>query len=550
MSFTERTTSEMNSWTEVLEDANDWLETSTQEEIFAFLNKKENLCTPGFLLRRQIQTRFPELLTEAKEISGVDDYADLTDSGNVPWAKEFVETLAKILAKENFSGCGDAPLNIDNRQWFRYLNDETFCNRNTAIKLIFALEMDDATAAKFLLSNGNDLLSMRNPFDFACKILLDNRVFDENNSAVISGFTYADAVKLFDSFEKKRDKSAAETPAFEISDKTFTELVKDETDSVIKDNIMAAEKKKQLLLEIMLKHQKDFTVMVDKKNQGDKKKEERDKKYASGYSLQNMKRLRYFLKYLTLLYPKFLKNTESAYSSPVKTDEDGVPQVYNQLTKAMFDKQYMELPAYSDLKKFSGPELSARGEAKRFYDNIPFNKNIIIPLKSLSKTLRSILRAAESPANAQDINRDTVLLLTYFFITGWLASSKLQKQDFYLARAEVEKNSVEEIVAENLNDVAGHVDAIKDGEEKPLNGFISSINIMLNCFGFTEFYAPFVLDRFILMCLIARNSSAEKDPRFVQYLMELVISESYRLSKEEMEDQQCLKKESLCRPAP
>ena len=60
MSITKITEEEtIGVWQRELESINKEFEVKLQENIFDFLNRRENLCTPGFLLRRQLQAKFP-----------------------------------------------------------------------------------------------------------------------------------------------------------------------------------------------------------------------------------------------------------------------------------------------------------------------------------------------------------------------------------------------------------------------------------------------------------------------------------------------------------
>ena len=90
MSITEETQREMALWE---------ME-STQEKIFEFLNRRENLCTPGFILRRQLQMKFPKLVEKA---AGLETYADLTKTGNVSWPDKMTKELAKIFTFHSFT---------------------------------------------------------------------------------------------------------------------------------------------------------------------------------------------------------------------------------------------------------------------------------------------------------------------------------------------------------------------------------------------------------------------------------------------------------------
>ena len=490
MSITEETRKEMDLWQAELNG-------SSQEKIFEFLNRRENLCTPGFILRRQLQIKFPELIKDAARL---EPYSDLTETGNLSWPDKMIKKLARLLREKSFEKCSQAALNVEVKQWQNYLGDKSNCQRETAIKLIFALEMDDVTATKFLLAKGDELFSLRNPFDYACKICLD------------CGLAYEDAENLFNDFTAQRGNPNTSKPQ-KISDDNFTRLIKNETASFSKNNIMPVEEMKKQLLEAMLKYKDDF----------------RKNKNEAGYSLQNLKRFRFFLKYLVLIYPTVELFTGENYLDNVKiaTKKDGTPKVPSHLITSMFDTQEIDLPEYAELVEYGGPDLPERGALHRLYNKIPFNKNVLIPLKSLSKTLRSILRAVEYPANAQAVNRDTILLLTYFFITGWKFASdevKAQIQETLERDAQnFEEDAPEESLLFALPEI---LDAIDYSDEPPIKTYIAALSRMLLSFEFTEFYAPFVLDRFILICLLATEDSDE------QYLMPQVIEESYRLSKE------------------
>ena len=482
MSITEQTQQELNTWAEQLGEANKFLATSQSEEIFEFLNRRENLCTPGFLLRRQLLKKFPATVLEAAE--GVENIADLNVSENIMWSPKLVASLSALLGNMPFKNFGQSSLYVEKKQWQNFLSDETRCQRKVAVKLIFALEMDDATATKFLLSSGNELFSIRNPFDYACKACL------------ICGLTYEDAEKIFEEFSARRKELE---PSAEDSTNNFTQLMKNETELINGNDKMSIEETRAQLTALMLKYANEF----------------RESRQDVGYSKQDMRRLQIFLRYLQ----EILDELE------IKKRADGTPKVLSQLVSAMFDVEELNLPEYTKLPEYGGPNLPERGELKRFYDGIPFNKNVLIPLKSLSKTLRSIMRAIDCPKNAKVVNRDTVLLLTYFFIKGWQLAepdvierfnSKLEAE-----MATVEPESPEEGLLFALEDLAFAVDSIGDSNEPPIKVYITALNRMLSTFEFTDFYAPFVLDRFILMCLL----SQENHP------MNLIIYESYRLSK-------------------
>lgn len=496
MSITEQTQQELETWISQMNKANKFLATSRQEKIFEFLNRRENLCTPGFLLRRQLQLKFSPIIKKAADVAGIETYADLTVSGNKPWPTNLIECLAAILADTSFKNYGQAPPDIEKKQWQNYLLDAARCQRKTAVKLIFALEMDEVTASKFLLASGNDLLSLRNPFDYACKACLD------------CGLSYEDAEKLFDAFSSQRDTENTATQ--NLSD-DFTKSVKNETATFKNLDMLSSDTTRKNLLTLMLRYKNDF----------------REDRQAAGYSLRNMKRLQVFLRYLLMLYPtvEAFFDKDILETVAIETKADGTPKILRQLVSSMFDAHEIDLPEYTELTAYGGSTLPERGSLKRFHDNIPFNKNVLIPLKSLSKTLRSIMRAIEYPKNARAVNRDTILLLTYFFVAAWSCAEPQVKEKIHSSlendMMSVEEDSPEETLLFALDDVAYAVDSLDESNELPIKIHVSALNRMLSTFDFNEFYAPFVLDRFILICLLSHES----------HLMSLVICESYRLSK-------------------
>lgn len=517
MGLTEKMEEKINELQDELKK-NEEFENSSSEKIFEILNNRENICTPGFLLRRQVQIKFPEIIENAANESGVKEFADLINLGNIEWESKFVTALSKKLSENKFKHFGENTLDIEPKQWKNYLSDSARCQRNTAVKLIFALEMDKLTAEKFLLANGHELLSLRNPFDYSCKVCLDCE------------FTYSDAENLFEEFDKQRDKTQFIDKNQESPDDDFTHRIKNETEQLIKNDKIAFEDLKNQILQTMLKYQKSFRL-----NRND-----------SGYSFRNIERFKILLKYLTLLYPKVDVVVGNPFSKDyafkqieIEKKSDGTPKVPQHLKNSMFDSQGIDLPEYAEIVNYGGPELEKRGAAKRLYDNVPFTKNILIPLRSLDKNIRAILRAIKNPDHSIAVNRDTVLFLTYFFITGWLFAEKDHKKKI-LETLENEINELEEIDDDTvtmdilyiLQEISEALEEIGENEEIPTQKYITFINRILTPFEFVGFYSPFVLDRFILICLMSLKYFDE------EYFMQMMISESYRLSLDYMEKEE------------
>lgn len=526
-SITEQSLAQVKrTWATELRDSETWLEQETQERILAFLNTRENICTAEFILRRQIQTQFPELLAQAASVLKTDakDYADLSKGGNVAWPEKLTDVLSDILASTKFESVGDC--GPDKRQWRNILRGEAFCNRNSAIKLIFALKMDEALATKFLIADGKNPFSTRNPFDYLCEFCLRGH------------FSYNTAVKLLNEFEAAREHSLDEDNAEDME--FATTRLENETEKILNNDKLRPEDKSSRVLEYMLKHQREFVSKVERK---DGRAE-----YSSGFSKQNERNLKVFLSYLKEMYPYFLQWKELnefdsiLLSQEVKTKADGSPQNPKHLLQAIEDTLEIYLPETEELEEMglpTGNERDSQGKRqlkeKQRYDAIPFNNEILLPLKNLSQALRSNLRGSEHPDNARDVDRSTVLFLAYFFICGCQVldvhlKTLAEKLDAAIAR---EDNPQKNNLLYALKAVVNNVESLAC-EENPVELYVDSLNELLECFNCSKFYAPFVIDKFILLCLLTLRRP-EKEEDFAPCLINRLIEKSYSWSKKILE---------------
>ena len=508
MSITERMEARMDMWKQDFLNANRNLSSTTQERIFASLNRRENVCTPGFLLRRQLQLKFPKAIDDAAEDSEVKMYANLIESGNLAWDEKLIAQLSKLLSKMSFKRYGDTPLKITSQQWKNWLGDHSHCQRETAIKLMFALDMDAPTATKFLLANDHALLSFRNPFDYVCKVCFD------------CDLTYANAeylYRMFDRYCRLFGAAPVDGGTQAVTHDDFTQRIKNETAKIAPDDTITFEEIKKPLVRAMFKYRNDF---VERSNEG--------------YSKEALRMFELLLKYLTLLYPSvdlFVgRENRVLVSKAIKTNANGTPKFSQQLVTAMLDSREITLPEYWEVEDYYGPELPERGKEKNIYYNIPFNRDVLIPLKSLAKTIRAILRAINKPENAQAVSRDNLLLLDYFLISGWLEANAKTKTKIRSAIQNDQKGSNDKRLLMHLEDLFDSLDSINTIRGSKVKFFIDGLNLLLGSFDFTGIYLPFVLDRFVLLCLLM-------DRLDTQYLIQLVIYESYRLSKEMMEEE-------------
>ena len=94
------------------------------------------------------------------------------------------------------------------------------------------------------------------------------------------------------------------------------------------------------------------------------------------------------------------------------------------------------------------------------------------------------------------------------------------------------KDPEEKKLLQGLKFIFFELNRIADIDD-PSKIYISSLNWLLKSFGFSEFYPPFVLDRFILICLLADPLNAPiKDvyEKSLNFLMRLVIFENYHMN--------------------
>lgn len=527
-------------WKNELKISRQWIENETYEKVFEFLNNRENLCTPGFILRRHLQIYFPEIIEKAAKSSGVSEYADLTKSGNVKWDSKLVKSLAQILQETNFDLIKNP--NIEARQWENFLNDFTSCNRETAVKIIFALDLDETTAAKFLIADGKNLLNARNPSDYLY------------NFCRKCNFSYDTSLELLKKFEDERNILEEKNLPPQNFVENATTLMENETQRISSNDKLNDKEKQRQILETMLKYYAEFVKKITRKNG--------DAVYPSGFSKQNCSKLKVLLKYLTDMYPTFLqyevfshteltgeKVDESFLSEKeIQRNADGSPKSPVNLTSAMNDSQEIYLFHTEELAElglltgeFPTPEnvedaaktKKTRVTTKREYNEIPFNNEIILPLKNLSQTLRSNLRT-DNPNNAQDVERSTVLFLAYFFICSCCSLDDKNLKNLYgklQNDIKAEKDSIKNNLRFALLKVIENIRGLNPKNKVSL--FVKSLNQLLKSFGCNEFYAPFVIDRCILLCLLTIGKDGKND--YPKYLMAQIIEQSYSFSKKKIE---------------
>lgn len=514
--FTDNIYIELKKWEKILATNAAWLSDSTQQEIIELINQRDKVCTPGFILRRQIQMQFTDLMVMAAKNSNIalNNCKDLQKDGNVSWNENFVSALAQILSEATFEDYDRTQKLLDQEKWLNYLTDKTSCNRKLAIKLIFAFKMDEEIGAKFFIATDNTLWSARNPFDYICLFCL----------TCVPRLSYKDAVEILADFESERKTAFDEKIPHDKTGSTTDILISEMRNLAQNVNVSAALKKLDLK-EYMLKNAGEFVNKVLKKNQKSKDVNEQETEYSSGFSFRNIENLKKLMEYLSLLYPTEIILSQNGEELKVFLKLDAKNKInVSELIQAMYYAQDIELRDHLEL------QLPARGGEKNRYDEVPFN-NVVLRFKTLTDTLREAMRSGTGSKNTKDISRSTIMILAYFFITGYLYADddttntfkERLKQDKNLPNSDYKK------LIEALIYGIKNLDVCKNLDE-PIHVYIAALNFLLTCFNFSEFYPPFSLDRLIIFALLANPLDApprDKYENSLQYLIQCVIDKNY-----------------------
>lgn len=511
MEFTEEVYYETMLW--INDDDNNTDDIAT-ENAFDFLNNTDKLCTPGFILRRELKRL---VIEKEKAITLNISVENLQTDTNEMLPDDIADSLSFELAKA-FKDYGISP-----EQWSSYLKDEYFCNRKNAVKIILAFGMDDEITQKFLLANGHNLFSLRNPFDYIC-------VFCKK-----CGFSFKEAQDMLKLFEEEASKLSPCAVAEKANPTDMTIALKNETENISGDTTIKDDnEKKTRLIKYMLQNRSEFVEKVERK---DRQGQVHRVEYPSGFSLRKIEMLKLFAEYLAALYPTFMKssmkNEEWHLIEKSVTTSQGELTTYNQLKTAIY--QIYGLDAIDlDFDDYRLENINVKKVAAIAYRNA-FNSSVVLPLKNMPQNLRAIMRSEKKPNNAQDVDRSTIILLTYFFIDGCRCAIRKKKLPDKLTVESLESiiNKTSSVAETNLLTALKEIiDKVRDLLEtpatanepfpnpKPLDTYIDALNLMLMCFDFSACYLPFMLDRFILLCLMKDFVNYE-DER--QYLIKAVL---------------------------
>ncbi|MDO4337279.1 MAG: hypothetical protein Q4C91_04220 [Eubacteriales bacterium] len=473
-SLTKQAEASAHEWAMELSKMSDWLMDESPVTIVEYLNKKENLCTPGYLMRRQIQEKFHEMLEQAVNTSRT-EYKDLFICGNVAWSEGLISELSKLLSKEEFSKSGKR---IKASEWEKWLSDMQIpSKRELAIRISFALEMDDLTTTKFLLACGHEDLSVRSPLDYIC-------LFCRQSASLKKWEKVEELLKKYEC--RCHENTTAET--YVVPRLGMTQLM---TNNLSELAAVPESRMEENLLEYMCSLEHEFVHKSKSSNQ-----------YLAGYSLQRRADLLEWFRYFVRLYPyyeAYKYRVGDVWRKRVEIDENGIPNLRS-LTRAMLDSHNWESVDYEDIG------LEPKSKRKSTHDRSPFNKEVYLFFKEYEKhnRLKTIDRILDSPENAVPVERKDILLLSYFFISGFLQADEEIREELYRMTEENPQGNRFTFI---LKDVIGQLADIADGmnEEDNDKAYIQCINQLLEAFSFEGFYPPFIMDRFVLLALMGEE---------------------------------------------
>lgn len=445
-----------------------------------FLLDTSTLTSPGFVLRRYIQTKFPHFLTDAQGNllrPGV-DYTDLTHTANVPWEKDgstaIVDQVAKKLAHicaQNHKQNPDYP-NLTKTTWHNYLTDSQ-PQADRILMIAVTLQMDVETTKEYCLACGYDGYSARNPLDMICYYC---QQWPEQ-------YDWPKVLELFRRFQQqvRLQTAASSAPPVEAPAGQTARLYRWFSD--LFNASLPADQRDQALITLMAGHADQF-LSYRWSARGDSWENVREdaredvQENARADAYPGLQRAGYFsrtnrlyymrlLQYLAVLYPQVEHDAvpESAYRSlypnRTKDADDPAPRGYVSLdhilahtarakkSQAEVKENLMECirPISYPLKQSAGlPDLKdltaamysyagwdfcaweAEGERTGYKPkptkskkNIPPTKDDYVFCKDYITRARAILHIKYSKNNAlisPAVCRKDILLLGYFLLQG------------------------------------------------------------------------------------------------------------------------------------
>ena len=434
----------------------------TAEELRLFLIDDTKLATPGFVLRRHIQSQ-GWLMPREK-------CSDLNETGNEPWPDEAVERVVRDLS---YAGGLYHDLDIKPAQWKGYLTDDAIPQRDIIFQLAIATDMSRETTTRLLMACGEAPYNMRSPVELICWFC----------QRVPGTYTWKDVKRLL----KKYRKCSAEAEKDADGNRQQKEPVEDATRLLRLgvDELLGSDKTvpeaKQALIELMVDNRAEL----------------------KGFSQTARNKYLRLLDYLNALYCP------------------GQPFNLFKLMRTMFEKQEWKLKEIHQSQGKETPYVFRGVEGENVkpdtvdHQFLPEIGEIAMFCKRYYPRANAI-RASTDRGGYKDtkawkaVDRRDVLLLGYFLITGYMAADeKAQAALWALTEWDGPMDRRMVLLREDLDALRRNTGLM---EKKVLCCRI--LNELLSEFGFDSLYVLASFDRFILLSLLTDDPA-----RTIRYLL-------------------------------
>lgn len=510
--------------------------------IRAFLSDPKTINTPSFVLRRYLQTKYPQLLTDADGhvLCPGQDYNDLTQSGNIPWEKDgssrIVDQVARAL--EQLCPPGQDTPAIARQAWKGYLTDKK-PQRSRILLVAMALQMDVDTTKEYFLACGENPYSARNPQELICYYC----------QHWPDAYRWADVQRLLTEFISSANESAPSagdgtrrpSPAPGIRPGQ-TQQFNRRVEQLWQSTAPMGDRDKELLQ--FMNQNRDQFVPCTLNSKG-------KPVIQSSYSLTNRLSYMRLLQYLAVLYPEVQRDILFAADSRQQKEEQGQQRI--QITqdtitshqlygtgalKARDPAQPADQMTTDDNTHPCGPQpitildnglpqftdlLNAMYQAASWdfsawhaeiqetggdAETLTFNLDDYLFCQNYNLTGLGILRDPRTSRTHTAVIRRDVLLLGYFFLRQLYNATEDQREALTLLAGSGNLFSEPGLdahqLAELLNPLNSAVaQALELIHTAPWADAVHIIlDKLLGCFDFLPLYAPSPFDRFVYLSLL------------------------------------------------